>query len=228
MSVLAYPIQNEVEERARRSSGISDAAIYSMVADCLRGRDPKGGVLIDVGCGAGRLWPYVSGLFARYVGVDAVPYEDFPSEAEFCRGDLDAGPISLPDACADSVASVETIEHLENPRAFIRELTRLAKPGGWIIVTTPNQLSFLSLLTLILKRRFNAFQDVHYPAHITALLEVDLRRIAVECGLLDVAIGYSHRGRLALSSWHYPVWLARLFPRALSDNLLVIGRKPRA
>jgi len=226
MNVLAYPIRDEVEARARQSLGASEAAIYSMVAKALRERHSGGGVLVDVGCGTGRLWPYLRDRFARYVGVDAVRYEEFPAEAEFHRVDLDGCHSSLPDACADVVASVETIEHLENPRAVMRELTRLAKPGGWIIVTTPNQLSLLSLLTLVVKRRFNAFQDVHYPAHITALLEVDLHRIAAECGLRDVCVEYSLQGRLVWTPWHYPKFLARLFPRALSDNLLLIGRKP--
>jgi 2-polyprenyl-3-methyl-5-hydroxy-6-metoxy-1,4-benzoquinol methylase len=154
-----------------------------------------------------------------------VRYEDFPAEAEFTQVDLDTGRVSLPDASADVVAAVETIEHLENPRAFMRELVRLAKPGGWVVVTTPNQLSLLSLLTLVTKQRFNAFQDTHYPAHLTALLEVDLRRIATECGLLSVSVMYSKHGRVAFTPWHYPGFLSNIFPRALSDNLLLIGRK---
>ena len=54
---------------------------------------------------------------------------------------------------------METIEHLENPRAFVRKLVRLAKPGGWVVVTTPNQRSLLSLLTLMTKGKFSHFQD---------------------------------------------------------------------
>jgi 2-polyprenyl-3-methyl-5-hydroxy-6-metoxy-1,4-benzoquinol methylase len=127
---------------------------------------------------------------------------------------------------ADVVTGVETIEHLENPWAFVRSLTRLAKPGGWVVVTTPTQLSALSMVTLIVKRRFSAFQDAMYPAHRTALLESDLRRIASDAGLTDIDTAYSHRGRLPLVGWHYPAVLARRFPRALSDNLVLIGRRP--
>ena len=57
----------------------------------------------------------------------------------------------LPDGWADVVTALEVIEHLENPRAFCRELARVAKPGGWVVVTTPNQLSLLSLLSLVVK-----------------------------------------------------------------------------
>ena len=225
MSSVTYPLQCEVESRARQSLGISDAAIYGMVARALDGRHGSGGVLVDVGCGTGQLWPYLRDRFARYIGVDAARYEDFPVGAEFHQVDLDTGTAPLPDDCADVVASVETIEHLENPRFFMRELVRMVKPGGWVIVTTPNQLSLLSLLTLAVKGRFSAFQDVHYPAHLTALLEVDLRRIAAECGLNEVSIAYSLQGRLMLTPWHYPQFLARLFPRSLSDNLLLMGKK---
>jgi 2-polyprenyl-3-methyl-5-hydroxy-6-metoxy-1,4-benzoquinol methylase len=226
MTTIATPlVAPEVETRARQSLGTSDAAIYQMVADVFHERDLRGDVLVDLGCGTGELWSYARERFARYVGVDAVRYGGLPEATDFHLADLDLSKTSLPAECADAVASVETIEHLENPRAFMRELVRLVKPGGCVVVTTPNQLSWLSLLTLVIKKRFSAFQDVHYPAHLTALLEVDLRRIAAECGLTDVEIKYSLQGRILLTPWHYPRVLARVFPRALSDNLILIGTK---
>jgi len=225
MTTMVAQVGLDVESRARQSLGSSDSSIYRMVAEVLKESDEGGGVLVDVGCGTGQLWSQVAQYFAHYIGVDVVRYEAFPTEAEFHQVDLDTGRASLPSECADVVASVETIEHLENPRAFFRELVRLAKPGGWVIVTTPNQLSLLSLLTLVIKKRFASFQDVHYPAHLTALLEVDLKRIATESGLREVSVTYSLQGRLVLTPWHYPRSLARLFPRALSDNLLLVGRK---
>jgi 2-polyprenyl-3-methyl-5-hydroxy-6-metoxy-1,4-benzoquinol methylase len=226
MTACSYIIQRELDARARQSMGISSAAIYTMVAKALDESQDGGGVLIDVGCGAGNLWPFVRSRFSRYIGIDVVRFEGFPADAEFHRVDLETSKVPLQEDSADVVAAVETIEHLENPRAFIHELVRLAKPGGWIIVTTPIQLSILSLLTLVINHRFAAFQDVDYPARRTALLEVDLRRIAAECALADVEVTYSHEGRIALTPWHYPKFLARLFPRAFSDNLLLIGRKP--
>jgi 2-polyprenyl-3-methyl-5-hydroxy-6-metoxy-1,4-benzoquinol methylase len=225
MSAVSSTDELLLEERARQSQGISNDAIYRMVAEALTERETSG-TLVDIGCGTGSLRPFISHLCSDYIGVDAIRYDEFPSDAVFHQADLDSGHVPLPDGAADVVVAVETIEHLENPRALMRELARLTKPGGWVIVTTPNQLSLLSLFTLVIKRRFNAFQDVHYPAHITALLEVDLRRMAAECGLHDVRVKYSLRGRLVLTPWHYPKFLARLFPRSLSDNLLLIGRKP--
>lgn len=219
-------MQLSVEERARRSLGASGEAIYRMVANAVAARHPGGGTLLDVGCGSGRLWPWVRDRFDRYVGVDAVRYDGFPPEGEFHAADLDRGEVPLPDASADVVAAVETVEHLENPRAFVRTLARLVRPGGWVIVTTPNQLSAASRLVLLTRGHHHAFGDTSYPAHITALLEVDLRRIAAECGLVDVTVEYSGSGRVPLTGRHFPRWLASAWPRGLSDNVLLAGRRP--
>jgi 2-polyprenyl-3-methyl-5-hydroxy-6-metoxy-1,4-benzoquinol methylase len=219
---------HSLEARARLSLGSSNDAIYRMVAGALAARGISSGRLVDVGCGGGALWPALHERFDHYCGLDAVRYEGFPTDGEFLQIDLDSACWPIVDGAADVVTAVETIEHLENPWAFVRSLTRIVKPGGWIVVTTPNQLSLLSLLTLIAKRRFSAFQDSHYPAHRTALLESDLRRIAAAAGLIDVAVAYTLRGRLPLAGAHYPVALASLFPRALSDNLMIIGRRPDA
>jgi SAM-dependent methyltransferase len=216
----------KVEDRARLSLGISDDAIYRAAASVLATRHPGGGLLLDVGCGIGSLWRYVADRFDRYEGADVVRYEGFPEGIRFHRIDLDSGRIPLSDGYADVVMAVETIEHLENPRAFARELTRLTKPGGWIVVTTPNQLSLLSKMTLLLMNEFNAFRVGSYPAHLTALLEVDLRRIANECGWTDVAVAHTCLGRIPGVSLHWPRSLSKLFPRLLSDNVLIAGRYP--
>lgn len=213
-----------LELRAGQSLGSSEPAIYGAVVRALRRRDASG-TLADIGCGSGRLWEELRPMFSRCIGVDAVRYAWLPGDVEFRHADLDRAPLPLADASADVVTAVETIEHLENPRAFCRELHRIVRPGGWIVITTPNQLSVLSLLTLIVKHRFSAFQDAAYPAHRTALLEIDLERIATESGLGAIDISYTGSGRVPLSGLHYPTGLSRLFPRALSDNLLLVGRR---
>ncbi len=224
-TVKAVPGAASVEERASQSQGISNDAILQMVVGALDRRKISGNCVVDVGCGAGNFYHYVRDRFSRYVGVDAVEYEGFPPQAEFCHLDLDGGRIPLPDDSADVVTAIEVIEHLENPRDFVRKLVRLVRPGGWIVVTTPNQLSLLSLATLAIKHRFQAFQDVHYPTHLTALLEVDLRRIAGECRLENIAIEYSLSGRIPLTNRHYPRVWSRQWPSAFSENVLVIGQR---
>jgi len=226
MTVAVRLAPAAVEARARMTLGASSDAVYHLVANALAVRGACGGCLVDVGCGGGALWTVLAGRFDRYTGLDLIRYPALPSSADFRHVDLDAAEWPVAAGEADVVTAVETIEHLENPWAFVRALVRIAKPGGWVVVTTPNQLSALSLMTLLVKRRFSAFQDVHYPAHRTALLESDLVRIAGAAGLEQIGIGYSCRGRLPLTAAHVPAPLARRLPRACSDNLLVIGRKP--
>jgi 2-polyprenyl-3-methyl-5-hydroxy-6-metoxy-1,4-benzoquinol methylase len=215
----------EARGRAQLSGGMSHAAIYRMVRRALAGRRP-GGVVVDVGCGGGHLHGELGGLFDRYVGIDLISYPGAPSEARRVLADLER-PLPLADEVADVAIAVETIEHLENPRALVRELARVARPGGFVVITTPNQLSALSLLTLIARRRFAAFQDVHYPAHRTALLETDLRRIVAEAGLAEPHVLFSEYSRVPLTAWTYPRWIARRSPALLSDNVLIAARKPQ-
>jgi 2-polyprenyl-3-methyl-5-hydroxy-6-metoxy-1,4-benzoquinol methylase len=215
-----------LEARARQSRGISSSAIYEMVNRALSERGALHGTIVDVGCGTGNLRRSLGDGFVRYLGIDAVRYPELPAEIDFLQSDLNAPPTPVPSGIADVVVSVETIEHLENPRAFVRELVRLAKPGGWVMLTTPNQLSLRSFLNLVFRHRFVAFRDENYPAHVTALLEIDLRRIAAECGLSEVSVGFTLESLVPATTWRYPRALARRFPLALSDNVLLIGRKP--
>jgi len=223
---LTWPAS--LEARARQSLGSSDEAIYRMVTAWLDRHSATGGRLIDAGCGSGGFLTAVGDRFSSYCGIDAVRYQGLPADAEFHCTNLDAPDWALPSATADVVVAIETIEHLENPWAFMRQLVALAVPGGLVFVTTPNQLSLLSLITLLVRRRFSAFQDPHYPAHRTSLLESDLQRAAMDAGLDILDVTYTGYGRLPLTPWHYPWVLAHQFPRLLSDNLMVVGRKPRA
>lgn len=211
-------------ERALLSHGRSEATVYRRVADLVREVGARPGRLYDVGCGSGGLASVLRPCFTEYVGVDIARYPGFPEEpwARFIQADLNVTPYPLPDGEADVVVSAETIEHLENPRALLRELYRLLKPGGVLVLTTPNQLSLLSKLTLVLRNEFNAFQEAPglYPSHITALLEVDLRRMAAECGFRDITIDYTHSGRVPGSRYSWPARLG-LRGRLFSDNVLL-------
>jgi SAM-dependent methyltransferase len=45
---------------------------------------------------------------------------------------------ALPDASFDCVVSVEVLEHVEDDHSFVREVSRVLRPGGVFVMTTPN------------------------------------------------------------------------------------------
>lgn len=213
-------------ERAALSRGSSDEAILRRVAAVTRRRAPAG-LLLDVGCGVGALRAHLPERAGDYLGVDLVRYQGLDRAAPFAQADLDAADWGVGAAIAAATIAVETIEHLENPRAFMRGLVRATRAGGLVVVTTPNQLSLASKLALVARNCFVAFQDAPglYPAHRTALLEIDLRRIARECGLIDIEIDWTQRGRIPLTRRHWP---AGLGGRAFSDHVVLSARRPGA
>lgn len=219
---------------AALSGGTSTAAVIAWVARTLQAElgDEPAHTLVDAGCGQGDLYRALAGWSRNYIGLDAVRYPGLRDQPafEFRATDLNAARWPVDDACADAAVAVETIEHLENPRALMRELARVAKPGGLVLVTTPNQLSWLSKLALLVKNQHTAFQEAPglYPTHITALLEADLRHIAAECGLGAVQIRYSRQGRFPGSARRYPAWISRCWPRGASDNVMMLARKAAA
>lgn len=225
VSALAVDTERTAEQVAALSKGRSASPILEAAVRVLGTRVSSVDRLVDVGCGAGDLFRALGPNVGSYLGVDLVRYKGFPSagNAQFISADLN-NQIPLEPGSADVVVSIETIEHIENPRAFMRELVRVVRPGGLILITTPNQLSLLSKLTLVVKDQFNAFTETNYPAHITALLEGDLRRIAIEVGLEAIQVTFTDSGRIPGTSWKWPQ--AMLFRgRRFSDNILVSGKK---
>jgi SAM-dependent methyltransferase len=75
--------------------------------------------------------------------VDIEPKAAFLLGNAFQLADLNE-KLPLPDKSFDVVVSVEGIEHLENPHLFLREVNRVLKDGGALILTTPNIVSLRS------------------------------------------------------------------------------------
>ena len=128
-------IDAAVEARARQSLGRAHGRIHALVASLLAARN-AGGTLVDVGCGTGDRWRATADRFTRCIGIDAVRYPELPREIQFEQADLDRDRLPLADAAGDATAAVEVVEHLENPRGFVRELVRVTRPGGWVVMTT--------------------------------------------------------------------------------------------
>ena len=217
------------EDRAALSEGRSSDAIHETVAACLRDRRAHYELIVDLGCGQGDCARTLDGLYEKYIGCDVVRYDRFPEtpNVSFRKTDLNRVPFPVEDASASAVVSVEVIEHIENPRALMREMVRIVRPGGWVVVTTPNQVNLTSKIYLLARDQFHAFQEAPglYPAHITALVPQDLKRIAGECGLTDVEVRYTDRGRVPFSAYHWPESLG-VRGKWFSDNVVFSARRP--
>jgi len=112
---------------------------------------------LDVGCGAGLLTEPLARLGAEVTGIDAAPESIAVARAHAAgQGltiDYRAGEVSQLAAEAtrfDLVTSMEVIEHVADPSAFVSALSALLAPGGLLVVSTPNRTpqSRLALITL--------------------------------------------------------------------------------
>lgn len=114
-----------------------------------------GKTALDAGCGAGLLAEPLARLGAAVTGVDAAPENigaaRAHAEASGLAIDYVAGEVEQLGARRfDLVTSMEVVEHVTDPAAFVATLAGLVAPGGLLILSTPNRtaLSRLAMITL--------------------------------------------------------------------------------
>ncbi len=98
--------------------------------------------MLDLGCGQGDLTAVIAGLGVEVLGVDV-------AEAAIARARRRhpqlaftvtpfAGPLPLDDTAFDVVWASEVIEHVADTATWLSEVRRVLRPGGRLLVTTPN------------------------------------------------------------------------------------------
>jgi SAM-dependent methyltransferase len=117
---------------------------------------PPGRVL-DAPCGDGTLARELSARGWRVCGADIapVPIDGVTS----LRLDLDQ-PLPFSDGAFDAVVSLEGIEHLLSPARCLAELCRVLRPGGRLVVTTPNVNNLQSRWHYLIAGRFSGFRPL--------------------------------------------------------------------
>jgi 2-polyprenyl-3-methyl-5-hydroxy-6-metoxy-1,4-benzoquinol methylase len=107
-----------------------------------------GKTLLDAGCGTGWFSQEAMKHGAKVVAMD-LGERLLQKVKEKCQAQTVVGSVlaaPFPDHHFDVVISSEVIEHTPDPRAAIRELARVVKPGGHLVITTPNRVWYFSVV----------------------------------------------------------------------------------
>ena len=113
---------------------------------------------LDVGCGAGLLAEPLARLGAAVTAIDAAP-ELIAAAREHAQGqslleglslDYRAAAVEELEGEFDLVTSLEVIEHVADPAAFVKALARRLAPGGLLILSTPNATAWSRLMMITL------------------------------------------------------------------------------
>jgi 2-polyprenyl-3-methyl-5-hydroxy-6-metoxy-1,4-benzoquinol methylase len=158
----------------------------------------KNGRLLDIGCGGGKFL-----LSMQHLGWQAEGVEFNQSAVETCRnsglrvfqGEIKAA--AFPDNSFDVITARHVIEHIPNPRGFIAEIYRILKPGGLMVLMTPNSQA--------LGRGW--FGTNWYandaPRHLILFAPENLHLLASSEGFHEQTMRTSSTPKIILNSWDY-------------------------
>jgi 2-polyprenyl-3-methyl-5-hydroxy-6-metoxy-1,4-benzoquinol methylase len=101
-------------------------------------------VIADVGAGGGSFLDHVHGLVGRAIAIEparhfrtALAARGYGTHAYAADAASALGPV------VDVAVSLHVIEHVRDPRAFLADIRGLMKPGGRVVISTPNRADIL-------------------------------------------------------------------------------------
>jgi SAM-dependent methyltransferase len=184
-----------------------------------------GGALLEVGAGYGFFLEEAKGRFAQRDGTELSPSAARRAAARadcFWQGGIEAVPA---ERRYDLVVSFHVVEHVYRPRQFVAELAQRLRPGGHVVLATPDMGGAWRRL---LGRRWPSFK---WPEHITFFDRASLGRLLNEAGLQAIRpVAYPHAfplgdlaSKLGLGA---PRRLAALPLPIPGTTLALAGRQP--
>lgn len=192
-----FPLDREYGGLPVLADGID---IHERAFELISKHVPKSGRILDVGAGTGSFSKRL--IDQGYAGTEAVEFHadwfQVPGVPVHALDLQDDWAAKLP-APADAVVSLEVIEHLENPWHFARQCALAVKPGGVIVLSTPNIQSSRSRLQFLMNAEFRFFRQKDYEAigHITSLTQNQIRQVFEAAGCEPVEQARSrHKGIL--------------------------------
>ena len=111
------------------------------------------GELIDAVTRAFRVKPRACDYRADLMAIDGITVD---------VANLNTERLPYPDSSFDLVTCTEVIEHLEHYRSVLREVSRVLRPGGVFVVSTPNVLNLRSRLRYLFFGFFNMFGPLRF------------------------------------------------------------------
>ncbi len=173
---------------------------------------PVGTKILDAPCGAGALAASLAAAGFETWGADVQADAQAVLRERFRSADLNSR-LPWPDASFEVAVSVEGIEHLENRFNFLREMRRLLRPEGLLVITTPNIVSLRSRLRFFGSgfyhrdsRPLNETQ--RNPLHHIGLVPfADLRYALHTSGFRLVETAHTHSKPISYAYAVYVPWM---------------------
>jgi len=166
---------------------------------------------VDVGCGAGLLAEPLARMGAAVTAIDAAPENvavaRLHAEKQGLKIDYRAGGVeALRGERFDLVTSMEVIEHVADPAAFVAGLAELLAPDGVMILSTPNRtpLSHLAMIRIgeglgMVPKGTHDWHKFLTPDELTGHLEIAGLRVTDRKGLsFSPAAGFHLSDNMAL------------------------------
>src|SRR5882724_10451494 len=126
-----------------------DDGILRALAEAWSRDGSRGKRLLDLSCGAGTTARMLASYGAFVVATDYGPTGCSGDNIRYVGGvDLN-DPLPFKNACFDGINLTEVIEHIEHQAQLIREMSRVVKEEGVVVISTPNVLNVLSRLRFL-------------------------------------------------------------------------------